>query len=98
MLLARIVDEDVQSAELVDRLSDHPIGEILLAEIAGDGDRPAALGFDDRLRLRRIVMLAQIGDRDVRAFAREQGRDRAADALSAPVIKATLPARRPDPG
>ena len=32
------------------------------------------------LRLRRVVMLAQIEDRDVGAFAREQGGDRAADA------------------
>ena len=46
----------------------------------GDGDRAAAFLLDDLLCLGRIVMLAQIEDRDVRAFAGEQRRDRAADA------------------
>ena len=80
MLLAGIVDEDVDAAELGHHLLDRAIAEVLVAEIAGDGDRLAPLGLDDPLRLRRVVMLAQIEDGDVGALAREQGGDRAADA------------------
>ena len=59
---------------------DRALAEALVAEVAGDGDRPAALLLDDRLGLRGVVMLAQIEDGDVGAFAGEQRRDRAADA------------------
>ena len=34
MLLAGIVDEDVEAAELLDRLRDGPLAEALVAEIA----------------------------------------------------------------
>ena len=80
MLLAGIVDEDVEPAELLDRLPDGPFAELLVADVAGDRDRSAAFLLDDLLRLLRIVMLAQIKDCDVGAFAREQRGDGAADS------------------
>ena len=72
MLLAGIVDEDVEPAELVDGLLDRSFAELLVADVAGDGDGAPALLLDDLLGLLRIVMLAQIDNRDVRALAREQ--------------------------
>ena len=53
---------------------------VLVADVAGEGDRPAPLLLDDLAGLGRVVMLAQIGNGDVGAFAREQRGDRAADA------------------
>ena len=43
MLLAGIVDEDVEPAELVDRPPDRVLAEFLVAEIAGNQDRLAPL-------------------------------------------------------
>src|SRR5688500_16817679 len=80
MLLAGVVDEDVEPAELLDGLGDGPFAETLVADVAGDGNRLAAFLLDDGLRLLRVVVLAQIEDRDVGAFPREQGGDRPADA------------------
>ena len=36
MLLAGIVDEDVEAAELVDRLPDRFLAELLVADVAGE--------------------------------------------------------------
>src|SRR6185503_15538504 len=80
MLLAGIVDEQVESAELIDGLPDRTFAELLVADVAGDRDRPAPFLLDDLPGLGRIVVLAEIDDRDVRAFAGEQRRDRPADA------------------
>ena len=61
-------------------------------------DGLAPLGLDDPLRLRRVVMLAQIEDGDVGALAREQGGDRAADAAVRAGDQRDLAASRPEPG
>ena len=99
MLLAGIVDEDVEPAELVDGLLDRALAEVLVADVAGDRDRLAAFLLDDLLGLRRIVMLAQIEDGDVGALAREQGGDRAADAAVGAGDQRDLALRGgPDPG
>ena len=80
MLFAGIVDEDVELAELAHRFFDRALAEVLVADVAGNRDRPAAFLLDDGLGEGGIIMLAQIDDGDVGAFAREQGGDRAADA------------------
>ncbi len=80
VLLAGVVDEDVQPAKLLDGPPDHVVAMGLRPEVAGDGDGAAALALDDTLGLGRVVVLAQIGDRDVGALAGEQGGHRAADA------------------
>ena len=83
MLLAGVVDEDVEPAELIDGLLHRLLAELLVADVAGNGDRLAPFLLDDLLGLGGVVMLAQIDDGDVRAFAREQRGDRAADAAVA---------------
>jgi hypothetical protein len=71
MLLASIVDEDVEPAQLIDGLLDGVIAKLSVANVAGNGDRLAALFLDDLPGLLRIVVLAQIEDRDVRTLASE---------------------------
>src|SRR4051794_26172499 len=80
MLLAGVVDQDVETAEPVDGLLDRALAKLLVADVAGYRDRAAAFAFDDLLGLRGIVMLAQIEDRDVSAFASVERRDSSADA------------------
>ena len=48
--------------------------------VAGDQQAAPALGLDAALRLLGVVVLVEVGDGDVGALAREQHRDRAADA------------------
>jgi hypothetical protein len=79
MLLGGVVDQDVEPAELVDRLLHRSLAECLVAEVAGDGQGPPPFLLDNLLRRLRIVMLAQIDDGYVGAFAREQRRDRPPD-------------------
>ena len=59
------------------------VAERLVADVAGDRDRAAALDRHDLGGLRRILMLVEVEDRDVGALAREQRRDRPADAAVA---------------
>ena len=79
---ARVVDEDVEAAELFPRLVDHRLDVGALRDVAFDGDRLAALGlnpFDDvfgRLRAFDVV------HGDVRAFFGEDFGDAAADAAA----------------
>ena len=79
MLLAGIVDQHVEPPEGVDHLLDRGVAERLVAKVAGNEDRAAAFGFDDLLGLFGVVMLAQIEDRDVGAFASVERGDGAAD-------------------
>src|SRR5437667_12750439 len=83
MLLAGIVDEDVEATQLIHGLLDRAFAELLVANIAGERDRAATLLLDNLLCLRRVIVLAQIDNRDVRALTRKQGRYRAADAAVA---------------
>jgi hypothetical protein len=71
MLLARVVDEDVKAAELIDRLPDGALAESLVPDVPGDRDRAAPFLFDNLFGLGGVVMLAQIEDRDIGALARE---------------------------
>jgi hypothetical protein len=58
MLLAGIVDEDVEAPKLFDGLRNGALAEILVADVAGDRDRAAAFLLDDLPGLGRVVMLA----------------------------------------
>jgi hypothetical protein len=80
MLLAGIVHQHVDPAEFLDHLGNGLVAERLVADIAGDGQRLAALAANDPGGLRGVVMLAQIEDRDVGALARIERGDGAADA------------------
>src|SRR4029079_17460339 len=80
VLLAGIVDENVEPAQLVDRLADGSLAELLVADVAGDRDRLAPLLLDNLPGPGGVVMFAQVKDGDVGAFTGEQRRDRSADA------------------
>src|SRR3546814_5022683 len=84
MLFPGIVDQHVEPAPRPHHLRHGGIAEITVADIACDRQRLTPLGADDRGGLFGIVMLAQIDDRDMRALAREQRRDRTADAAIRP--------------
>ena len=84
MLFAGIVDEDVELAEPLDHLGDRIVAKILVADIAWKRDRLAALGTHDPGGLFGIVMFFEIDDCDMRALARIQRRDRAADPAVRP--------------
>jgi hypothetical protein len=90
MLLAGIVDEDVETAELVHDLLHRAFAKCLVAEIAGNGDRFPPFPFDNLLRLRRIVVLAQVKDGDVGTLAGVQGGDRPADSAVGPSDESDL--------
>jgi hypothetical protein len=47
VLLAGIVDEDVEAAELIDGLADRGLAKGLVADVAGDGERLAPFLLDD---------------------------------------------------
>src|SRR5690606_35311653 len=84
VLLARVVDEDVEAAESADRPLDERAAMRLLSDVAGDEETGAAgILLDEPLRFLGILMLVEIGDDDLRAFAREGDRDGAPDAAVA---------------
>src|SRR4029079_7757164 len=84
VLLAGIVDENVEPAELVDRLADGSLAELLIANVACNRDRLAPLLLDNLPGPGGVVMFAQVKDGDVGAFTGEQRRDRPADAAIGP--------------
>jgi len=75
----RIVDEDVELAEGFQRAADRVFAELRIAHVAFDQDALAAFALDVLLRLLRVVLFAQIHDRDLRAFACKQHGDGTAD-------------------
>ena len=80
LLEGGVVDEDVELAELVDRLLDRVLAEFGVGDVAGEQDAAAAFLLDGLLGLLRVLVLVEIGERDVGAFACEEHRDRPADA------------------
>lgn len=97
MLLAGIIDENVEPAQRVDRLPDGAFAKLLVTDVAANGDSAPALLLDDLFGLCRIVVLAQIENGDVRAFPANKAATARPIPLSAPVISATLPSRRFEP-
>src|SRR5215211_87245 len=79
VLLAGVVDEHVERTELRHGALHGLRAERLVADIAGDGYRASPLPLDERLRLLRILVLVEVGDRHVAALAGEENRHRAAD-------------------
>jgi hypothetical protein len=77
VLLAGVVDQQVELAERLDGARDRVLAERLVADVARDGQAAAALLLDQRLGRGRILMLVEIDDRDVRALLGEPDRDRA---------------------
>jgi len=76
--VARVVDDDVDLPELVDRPLDELVGDALLGQVARE-DRGLTLDLLSGL-LRDVAV--EVVDQDLRALLAEQFGDRAADAAS----------------
>jgi len=82
-LMGRVVDKNIDAAELADRLvHDRPAMRGVL-DVAREQDGFAAGVLDQALGLIGILMLAEIGDQHVGTLARKRQRHRAADAAVA---------------
>jgi hypothetical protein len=80
-LVGRVVDEDVDAAELGDGRVDERLAGRLLDEVGRHQDGAAAGVLDEAGGLPRVVVLAlEVGDHHVRTLAREGKGDRPADA------------------
>jgi hypothetical protein len=94
-----VVDEDVEAAELVERLLDHPLGAGEVGDVLRICSGFSAGGFDlddDLLRRRVVVAFArergtEVIDDDVRAGLRQRKRVRPADAASGAGDNRNLP-------
>src|SRR5688572_22153404 len=75
-----VVHQDVESAELVDRVVDRVLAEGRVADIACDRDAASTLGFDLAAGLPGIGVFAQVDDRHIRTLAGEEDCHRAANA------------------
>src|SRR5690606_8655244 len=84
MLLGSVVDEHVEAAEPVYHACDRPLAERRPSDVAGEDQAADTVRLDEPSCLARVLVLAQIGDRDVRAFLRESDGHRAADAAVTP--------------
>ena len=81
VLLERgVVDEDVELAELLHRLLHRVLAEFRIGDIARQQNAAAAFLLDGPLGLLGVLVLVEIGDRDVGALARKEHGHRAADA------------------
>ena len=83
LLEGGVVDQDVEPAECLRRVAlDRALAERGVLDVAGDGEAAAALASRPRRSVSSRVLVLRPGRRmrDVGAFAREQHRDRAADA------------------
>src|SRR5690606_33828455 len=80
MLLAGIVDENVDLSEGLDRLLHDAVAHLPRTYVGLDGYGPASFGLDDLPAIGGIVILEQIDNGDIGALPRIEGRHRAADA------------------
>ena len=80
VLLAGIVDQEVEPAERLDRSGHGFAAENLLTDIARDREAAPALLLDQRLGRLGVRVLVEIDDGDVRPLLGEPDRDRATDA------------------
>jgi hypothetical protein len=83
MLLARIINEDVDPAELAQCLIDNLGAEFLVCNVAVDKQTFATLLFDEVFGLFRVSVLFEIDDADVRTLFGEGHGDCAADSAVA---------------
>jgi len=98
LLPAGIADQDIQSAETVDRLSDHLPAPGFLADVAGKSDRFPAFFLDEVDHFTGIGLLCRIiADRYVcPSLAKAMAAARPMPE-SPPVISALRPMSRPEP-
>ena len=75
-----VVDQDIEPAEFLHRAADGLLAEFRIGDIARDHDAAAALLLDRAFGFLGVLMLVEIGDRDIGAFARIEHRYRTADA------------------
>jgi hypothetical protein len=83
-LVRGVVDQNVDSSELVDSALDYGAAMLGIAQVPGDQHDFASRFFEQGLHLVRIVVLFQICDQDVRALTREGDGHGAPDAAVAP--------------
>lgn len=77
---ARVVHQHLESAERIHRFREERVDRPRVAYIGLDRARAPAQCLDASHRFLRAVMVRVVDDRDVRAFLREQRRDRLADS------------------
>ena len=81
LLEGGVVDQDVELAELPSRSWPTASSQnSAIGDVAGDQDAAAPFLLDRALGFLGVLVLVEIDDRDIGAFAREQHRHRAADA------------------
>ena len=96
LLAARVVDQDVQPAQALDRLCDQGLAEVLVPQVAGNGDGAATLGLDQGGDLVSVFLfVGQIVDRDIRPFAGIGDGGRRADAAVAASDQGALALQAP---
>ena len=80
MLFGGVVDQDVQTAQLLHRLRDHFLADALVADVARQQQAFPAFLFDLALRFLRVLVFVEVTDGNVRAFFCEENCDGAANA------------------
>ena len=83
VLFRGVVHQHVELAKLLHRPLHQLLAEPLVADVARVREAAPAFRLDETLRLLRVAVLVQVGDRDVGAFAREQDGDCTPDAAIA---------------
>src|SRR4051812_19557379 len=83
MLLRRVVHQDVETPETFYRLLHHVAAHAFIADVSRQQQTLASFGFHEPPGFVRVLVFVQVSYRDISAFAREQNRDRAADAAVA---------------
>jgi hypothetical protein len=86
--------QHVQTAEVAGRVRDRLAGVPLLAQVAAEGEAAAAGPFHQLGGVPGVAVLAEVGDRDVRALLGERDRHRAADARVATGDQGALPVQQ----
>jgi hypothetical protein len=82
-LMRGIIDQDIQTAKFSDALVDQSNAMPLFANIAGNGDAATPLLLHHVRRFLSILMLAKIGNQEVRSFPRKGDSDCPADSAVA---------------
>ena len=80
LLEGGVVDQHVEPAELLHGLRDRAVAEARVLDVAGDQQARRPSASTPRLRLLGVVVLVEVDDRHVGAFAGEQHGHGAADA------------------
>jgi hypothetical protein len=98
LLVARVVDHDVEPAQRRPRIGHQLAAEGLVPDVAGQRHRLAARGANQLHHLARVFfLLGQVAERHVGAFARKAMAAARPMPESPPVISALRPASRPEP-